>query len=72
MMGLTDVNNYINGQFEAAIGLDLLDDGHDLADYPTLANIFKGIYSPLRGINLSHVANSLFVSARRNTPKNKL
>jgi glutamate synthase (NADPH/NADH) large chain len=59
-MGLNDVNNYINGRFVAAIGLDLFEDQYDLADFPTLANIFKGLYSPLRGINLTHVANSLF------------
>ena len=58
-MGLNDVNNYINGRFVAALGLDLSADGHDLADHPTLANIFKGLYSPLRGINLTHVANSV-------------
>ncbi len=57
-MGLNDVNNYINGYFVAALGLDLSADGHDLAYHPTLANIFQRLYSPLKGINLAQVASS--------------
>lgn len=55
-MGITDVNNYSNGLFLAALGLDLSPDEKTLTDHPTLANIFPHIYSPLKGVNLNHIA----------------
>ena len=59
-MGLTDVDNYINGHYVAALGLDLSHSAASALDAaPTLANIFPSIYSPLKGINLSHVAASI-------------
>lgn len=57
-MGITDVANYINGKFVAALGLDLTPDGHALIERPTLATIFAGIYSPLKGYNLGHIAQA--------------
>ncbi len=59
-MGITDVNNYINGHLVAALGLNLsVDEGLELIEKPSLANIFSGIYSPLKGIGLSHVCQAL-------------
>ena len=61
-MGIPDVNNYINGKFVAALGLDLSDvNAHSLEDHPTLANIFPTIYSPLKGVNLGHIANATVI-----------
>ena len=57
-MGITDVANYINGKFVAALGLDLTPDGQTLLARPSLANIFAGIYSPLKGYNLGHIAQA--------------
>ena len=56
-IGITDVNNYINGQFMAALGLDLSPDQSTVEENPSLSNIFPGLYSPLKGIHLGHVAN---------------
>ena len=56
-MGITDVNNYINGKFMAALGLDLSAPEQVLEETPALSNIFPGLYSPLKGIHLGHVAN---------------
>ena len=59
-MGLVNVKNYKG--FVAALGLDLADSQeYALEDHPTLANIFPTIYSPLRGINLSHIADHLVI-----------
>ena len=61
-MGIPNVNNYINGKFVAALGIDLSDpDAYALEEQPTLANIFPTIYSPLRGVNLSHIANAVVI-----------
>ena len=55
-MGIVNVRNYKG--FVAALGLDLDNpEEYNLEDQPSLANIFPKIYSPLRGINLSHIAN---------------
>lgn len=56
-MGITDVNNYINGKFMAALGLDLTPELQTLEEQPTLSSIFRNLYSPLKGIHLGHVAN---------------
>ena len=57
-MGITDVSNYINGKFIAALGLDL----EPVADASSvsLSSIFKGFYSPLRGFNLGHISDACF------------
>lgn len=61
-MGITDVNNYINGSLMGALGLDLCSDSEkNLADYPSLAAIFETIYSPLKGFNLSHIASNVLL-----------
>ena len=61
-VGVTDVNNYINGHLVAALGLDLSGDSSlDLLQNTTLSNIFSGIYSPLKGIGLGHISNALSV-----------
>jgi glutamate synthase (NADPH) large chain len=51
-IGIHDVNAYINGSFVSALGIDLSLD-------PMLSKIFPGIYSPLKGINLNHIAQGL-------------
>ena len=56
-MGITDVNNYINGKFMAVLGLDLSPDAQTLEENLSLSTIFGGLYSPLRGIHLGHIAN---------------
>ena len=59
-MGLVNVKNYKG--FVAALGLDLSNpDEYALEEQPTLANIFPTIYSPLRGINLGHVADHVVI-----------
>jgi glutamate synthase (NADPH/NADH) large chain len=60
-MGLTDVNNYINGGLVAALGLDLSPCEQSVIQYPSLASIFPRIYSPLKGINLGHIAHGILV-----------
>ena len=55
-VGLTDVNNYINGKLVAALGIDLSISTAPLATTPTLGNLFPGIYSPLKGIDLKQIA----------------
>lgn len=59
-MGLVNVKNYKG--FVAALGLDLANpEAYALEEQPTLANIFPTIYSPLRGINLGHVADHVVI-----------
>ena len=59
-MGITDVDNYINGGFVAALGIDLSNESNStIATDPCLANIFPNIYSPLRGLNFTHIAKSV-------------
>ncbi len=70
-MGITDVNNYINGHFMAALGLNLSN-----ADEPSgtlgLAELFRGIYSPLRGLQMGHIAkNQLERHQSAFNPKNR-
>ncbi len=60
-VGITDVNNYINGHLIAALGLDLSSDLLSNHDEPSLAWIFQGIYSPLKGLKLAHIAANLFL-----------
>ena len=60
-MGITDVNNYINGHLVAALGLNLSKGPESTTQEPTLASIFAGIYSPLKGYNLSHIAKNIFI-----------
>lgn len=63
-MGITDIDSYVNGKFMAVLGLDLsLKEGDplDLEIEPSLANIFTGIYSPLKGMNLGHVAKGVIL-----------
>jgi glutamate synthase (NADPH) large chain len=60
-MGITDVNNYINGKLVAALGINLSTDDCTLPAKlvhiePSLANIFPGIYSPMKGIDLKQIA----------------
>ena len=57
-MGITDINNYCGGKLLSALGLNFNDDENDPHDpYPTsLARIFGGFYSPLKGISLGHIA----------------
>lgn len=55
-MGITDVNNYINGNLVAALGLDLSTGADDaIEDTPSLANIFRGTHSPLKGFTLDDI-----------------
>lgn len=59
-MGITDVNNYINGSLIAALGLDLspmTDEGDSLS----LSAIFTKIYSPLKGVSLGQVAQGVLI-----------
>lgn len=60
-MGITDVNNYINGCLVAALGLDLNPSNTALVQSPSLGNIFPRIYSPFKGINLGHVAQGILL-----------
>jgi glutamate synthase domain-containing protein 2/glutamate synthase domain-containing protein 3/glutamate synthase domain-containing protein 1/NADPH-dependent glutamate synthase beta subunit-like oxidoreductase len=58
-MGITDVNNYCNGRFIASLGLDLSSQSNTISPLENeinLANLFEGIYAPMRGIKLDHVA----------------
>ena len=57
-MGITDVNNYINGRLFGALGLNLSPVAETLEQRPSLSNIFPNIYSPLKGINLGHIAHN--------------
>lgn len=59
-VGITDIRNYSNGQLLATLGLDL-STGADtpIDEAPSLANIFKGLYAPLKGISLDHIAASV-------------
>ncbi|EHL30103.1 hypothetical protein LDG_7846 [Legionella drancourtii LLAP12] len=58
-MGITDVNNYINSSLVAALGLDLSPTKKALTETPTLSAIFASIYSPLKGVALRHISQSL-------------
>ncbi len=58
-MGITDVNNYINSSLVAALGLDLSPTKKTLTESPTLSAIFARIYSPLKGVTLSHISQSV-------------
>lgn len=58
-MGITDVNNYINGSLVAALGLDLSPTKKTLNESPTLSTIFTRIYSPLKGVTLNHISQSV-------------
>lgn len=64
-MGITDINNYINGNLIAALGLNLASVNDSLEESPSLANIFSGIYSPLKGVNLSHIAANILIRHNR-------
>jgi glutamate synthase (NADPH/NADH) large chain len=58
-MGITDVNNYINGNHIAAMGLDFEEGKEDqLTENPMLSNIFKGTFGTFKGANLGHVVNA--------------
>ena len=59
-VGITDVNNYINGHLVAALGLDLSSNTPSNSDEPSLAAMFKGLYSPLKGYSLAHLATTIF------------
>ena len=60
-MGITDVNNYINGSLVGALGLNLSQTEMNLAESPGLSAIFTKIYSPLKGVNLQDIAYSLLL-----------
>ncbi len=57
-LGITDVNNYINGHFMAPLGLDLEPTASDSPPRMSLADLFP-FYSPLRGWNFSHIAQGI-------------
>ena len=64
-IGVNDVNNYINGAYMAALGIDLDRDVTAKDEYDTsLASTFPGIYSPLRGIGVQHIAASALARHR--------
>jgi glutamate synthase domain-containing protein 2/glutamate synthase domain-containing protein 3/glutamate synthase domain-containing protein 1/NADPH-dependent glutamate synthase beta subunit-like oxidoreductase len=59
-VGIIDFNNYSNGGFLAAMGLDFTrGQGKPVAENLTLSNIFKGIYSPVKGLKLEDIAVSV-------------
>ncbi|MFA6301762.1 MAG: glutamate synthase-related protein [Legionella sp.] len=58
-VGITDIKNFCNGQLVAALGLDLSPPTSPIINEPSLGAIFAGIYSPLKGIQLKHIANSI-------------
>jgi glutamate synthase (NADPH) large chain len=68
-MGISDVNNYINGHLVAALGLDLTPDPKAPLGELSLASMFQGIYSPLKGYNLSHVAANVFLRHQQSYDK---
>lgn len=59
-MGITDIQNYTNGNLIAALGLNLADTGN-VFENPSLGTIFSGIYSPVKGIHLGHIAHASLV-----------
>ncbi|MFJ1268628.1 glutamate synthase-related protein [Legionella lytica] len=59
-MGITDVNNYINGSLVAALGLDL-SPTTEASDVLSLSSIFAKIYSPLKGIGLAQIAHGVLI-----------
>lgn len=62
-MGITDVANYSNGRLLSGLGINLTLNGEEtdlsVAKKPTLAKMFKGMYSPLKGFNLKHINNNV-------------
>jgi glutamate synthase (NADPH/NADH) large chain len=60
-MGITDVNNYINGSLVAALGLDLSPPTNELGDSLSLSTIFAKIYSPLKGVRLEQIAHGVLI-----------
>ncbi|MCX7117316.1 MAG: glutamate synthase-related protein [Legionellales bacterium] len=60
ILGLTDVNNYINGRFLSVLGLDFQVDPKAPPDELSLGNIFSGMSSPLGGYHLGDIALDLF------------
>ncbi|MDR3502799.1 MAG: glutamate synthase-related protein [Legionella sp.] len=60
-MGITDVNNYINGSLVAALGLDLSPTTEELNDPLSLSAIFAKIYSPLKGVRLGQIAHGVLI-----------
>ncbi len=71
-MGITDVNNYINGSLVAALGLDLTPTAEELDVSPSLAAIFAHIYSPLKGISLAQIAYAALIRHQQaNNPEHE-
>ena len=60
-VGINNVNNFINGQFVSAIGLDFTAEDPSivslsLEEYPSLSKIFANLYSPMGGKTLNDIA----------------
>jgi glutamate synthase (NADPH/NADH) large chain len=57
-MGITHIRNYTNGRLMGLVGLDVRED-------VSLSSLFGGLYSPVRGYQLKHIALALYEAHQR-------